>query len=195
MEKVLYTRVSTAEQNPDRQIKIGYFIITDKCSGSVPFFERPQAAQLKDMSDLKELYVHDISRLGRNSLDVLKTIEYFTNRGVCVVSEKEGLRTLNEDGTKNIMAALLIGILSTLAEFELTQIRERQMEGIAKAKERGAFLGRKVGSKEGTFKFLEKHSKVVAALKAGRSINNIANDKRMSVSHPTVIKVKKALGI
>lgn len=193
MKKVLYNRVSTLDQKTDRQIKIDYFIVTDKISGSVPFFNRPNASTLKDMADLQELHVHSIDRLGRNSLDVLQTIQYFTERGVCVISEKEGLRTLNEDGSKNIMASLLIGILSTLAEFELTQIKERQLEGIAKAKEKGAFTGRKIGSKESTFKFLDKHPKVIAALKAGRSINSIANDKRLKVSAPTVVKIRKAL--
>lgn len=197
MEKVFYVRVSTQEQNTDRQIftreiKMGVTIVQDKCSGSVSFAEREGGKKVLSMGDLKELHVHSIDRLGRNSLDILQTIQTLTKKGVNVISEKEGLQTLIE-GKENPIAKLMIGILGTLAEFELNRIKERQAEGIAAAKTKGKYNGRPVGSAEDDEKFLSKYPKVVKALKNGESVNSIANDKRFDVSRMTVIKIKKIL--
>jgi DNA invertase Pin-like site-specific DNA recombinase len=197
MEKVFYVRVSTQEQNTDRQIftreiKMGVTIVQDKCSGSVSFGEREGGKKILSMGDLKELHVHSIDRLGRNSLDILQTIQTLTKKGVNVISEKEGLQTLIE-GKENPIAKLMIGILGTLAEFELNRIKERQAEGIAAAKTKGKYNGRPVGSAEDDEKFLSKYPKVVKALKNGESVNSIANSKIMNVSRMTVIKIKKIL--
>jgi DNA invertase Pin-like site-specific DNA recombinase len=193
MQKVLYIRVSTEEQNLDRQIKMGFNIIKDECSGSIAFFERAGGSKLKDMQ-IEELHVHSIDRLGRSTLDIMQTIQYFTNKGICVVSEKEGLKTII-DGKPNPIASLLIGVLGSIAEFELSRMKDRQREGIAKAKEQGRFLGRSKGSTQSDETFLNKHHKVVKLLKAGRSIRSIANDKTVGVSAPTVVKAKKILGL
>lgn len=192
MEKVFYVRVSTTEQSTDRQIKVGVQIVQDKCSGSIAFAERLGGKQILAMNDLKELHVHSIDRLGRNTLDIMQTIQTLTNRGVNVVSEKEGLQTLI-DGKENPIAKLMIGILGTLAEFELSRIKERQAEGIAVAKRKGVYVGRAEGSTEGFEKFLSKYPKVIKALNNGKSVNSIANDKTMNVSRMTVIKIKNAL--
>lgn len=197
MEKVFYVRVSTQEQNTDRQIftreiKMGVTIVQDKCSGSVSFAEREGGKKILSMGDLKELHVHSIDRLGRNSLDILQTIQTLTKKGVNVISEKEGLQTLIE-GKENPIAKLMIGILGTLAEFELNRIKERQAEGIAAAKKKGVYNGRPVGTIEEDDKFLSKYPQVVKALKNGDSVNSIADSKKYKVSRMTVIKVKKIL--
>ena len=197
MEKVFYVRVSTQEQNTDRQIynreiKIGVQIVQDKCSGSIAFKERTGGKQILAMEGLKELHVHSIDRLGRNSLDILQTIQTLTAKGVNVISEKEGLQTLIE-GKENPIAKLMIGILGTLAEFELNRIKERQAEGIANAKKKGAYNGRPVGTTEADEKFLSKYPQVIKALKNGDSVNSIADSKKYKVSRMTVIKVKKIL--
>lgn len=139
MNIVKYARVSTTDQNPERQ---GNCDFLDKCSGSIPFEERPEAKKLLQwvaVGRVKEVRVHSIDRLGRNTLDILQTIKHFTAMGVNVVSEKEGLNTLLPDGKENPVAKMMIGILGTLSEFELERIRERQREGIAKAKARGSY--------------------------------------------------------
>jgi len=77
--KVYYSRVSTIDQNEDRQlINTKYFdkLFVDKCSDKIPFFDRPKGSQIKSLIDsgkLKHLEVHSIDRLGRNTIDVLKT--------------------------------------------------------------------------------------------------------------------------
>jgi len=191
MKKILYTRVSTTEQNASRQIKIGMELVSDECSGSIEFFKRTHASKLKDLV-FDELHVHSIDRLGRSTLDIMQTIQYFTNKGICVISEKEGLKTLI-DGKPNPIASLLIGVLGSIAEFELNRIKERQKEGIANAKAKGTYAGRSVGAIEDEEKFLSKYPRVIKLLNSGRSIRSIANDKSIGVSSPTVVKIKKML--
>jgi DNA invertase Pin-like site-specific DNA recombinase len=193
MKKILYTRVSTNEQNASRQIKIGMKVVSDECSGSIAFFDRPNASKLKDLQ-FDELHVHSIDRLGRSTLDIMQTIQYFTNKGICVISDKEGLKTLI-DGKPNPIASLLIGVLGSIAEFELNRIKERQKEGIANAKSKGTYTGRSVGAKEDEEKFLSKYPNVIKKLQQGQSIRSIANDKRLNISTPTIVKIKRIIGL
>lgn len=193
MKQIRYNRVSTEGQNGDRQIKIGMENVLDTCSGSIAFFDRPKASKLKDLV-FDELHVHSIDRLGRSTLDIMQTIQYFTNKGICVISEKEGLKTLI-DGKPNPIASLLIGVLGSIAEFELNRIKERQREGIANAKAKGTYKGREVGAKEDEEKFLSKYPNVIKKLQQGQSIRSIANDKRLNVSTPTIVKIKRIIGL
>jgi DNA invertase Pin-like site-specific DNA recombinase len=178
----------------DNTIKTGYQRYKEKDSGRIPFKEREKGAQLMEAIEegrIKEVYVHDLSRLGRNALDVLNTVKYFTSKGVNLVSEKEGIKTLNEDGSENLIASMIIGILSTLSEWDYNKIRENQREGIAIAKAAGRYLGRKKGSGMSSEEYLHKHRKVVKLLKAKNSLRNTA--KICDVSLSTVQKVKKEL--
>ena len=88
---------------------------------------------------------------------------------------------------------MMIGILGTLAEFELTRIKERQAEGIAKAKTKGAYTGRSKGSTEDIDTFTNKKSTqaILRYLKQGYSINNTA--KLSETSTGSVKKVKKMI--
>jgi len=195
MRTYKYVRVSTTEQNPERQ---GDFDFMDKISGSVPFNERPEAKkllQLVDKGQVDEVRVHSIDRLGRNTLDILQTIRYFTSCGVNVVSEKEGLSTLQPNGKENPIAKMIIGILGTLSEFELERIKERQREGIAKAKERGGYdgNGRPKGTTISQEAFLNKRSSAecIKYINQGYSLRKSALLSKISLG--TAVKVKKAL--
>ncbi len=190
--KVKYIRVSTIEQNTDRQVDFNGKIYEDKCSGSIPFAERKEAEKLLSNESVTEVLVHSIDRLGRNTLDIMQTIQNFTNRGINVISEKEGLQTLI-DGKENPIAKMMIGILGTLAEFELSRIKERQAEGIAKAKAKGIYAGRIEGSKEDIEVFLNKakNIKIARELRRGTPIKRTA--LLCSCSAQLVRKVKKAL--
>ena len=196
--KALYIRVSTLEQNIDRQTDNTFNdknTYIDKISGSIAFKERPEAIKLlKQVAKglINEIHVHSIDRLGRNTLDIMQTIEDFTNKGVNVVSKKEGLQTL-VNGKVNPIAKLMIGILGTLAEFELTRSKERQTEGIAKRKENGGYLGRSVGSTENIDVFLNKpKNKAIARhLKGGETVRRTALLTKSSIN--TVRKVNDKL--
>ena len=188
--KVKYIRVSTTEQNTGRQEKFDGKVYTDEISGSTPFTERPQAKKLLSNEDVTEVYVHSIDRLGRNTLDIMQTIQHFTSKGINVVSEKEGLNTII-DGKENPIAKMMIGILGTLAEFELSRAKERQAEGIANAKIKGVYSGRRIGTKETDRQFWGKDStrRIVKYLNKGESIRRTALLSK--TSEGTVKKVKK----
>ncbi|NQV76781.1 MAG: recombinase family protein [Lutibacter sp.] len=193
--KASYIRVSTLEQNIDRQTSDGKNEYIDKISGSVPFAERKQAMKLlKDIESglINEVQVHSIDRLGRNTLDIMQTIQYLTNKGVNVISKKEGLQTLIE-GKENPIAKLMIGILGTLAEFELSRIKERQAEGIAKAKVRGSYNSNGGKPEETKEEFLNKskNKKCYNLIKQGNSLRNSA--KLSEVSLGTAQKISKLI--
>lgn len=197
---VQYIRVSTSEQNTSRQesILFGKQVYTDKCSGSVAFKKRVAGAEILELAKngaIEEIHVHSIDRLGRNTLDIMETIQLFTSLGVNVISTKEGLRTLNDDKSENMVSKMIIGILGTLAEFELSRIKERQKEGIEKAKERGTYKtnGRPKGSGESVNEYLNKPKikKVVRELKKNRSLRETALICQCSLS--TVQKVQSYL--
>ena len=185
--KAKYIRVSTLEQNISRQADFDGLQFIDRCSGEILFKERTEAIKLLKDTSIREVHVHSIDRLGRNTLDIMQTIQYFTNKGVNVVSEKEGLQTLI-DGKENPIAKMMIGILGTLAEFELSRIKERQREGIANAKAKGEYSGRSVGSLETIDMFLNKKSTqdILKYLKQNESINRTA-----LLSQTSTGKVKK----
>ncbi len=193
--RATYVRVSTFEQNLSRQIegKEGK-IYWDKISGMVPFEERPKGSKL--ISDaktglIKEVEVHSIDRLGRDAINVLQTIKTFTKLGVNVISKKEGLSTLLENGEQNPVAKLLVSVLSTIAEIDYNNRRETQREGIERAKAEGKYLGRAEGSTLSDAELIKKHSDIVKELNRGESIRRIAKLTRKSTG--TVQKVKKAL--
>ena len=191
-----YIRVSTAEQNIDRQVVKDEKMLIEKCSGSIKFDDRKEANKLLNeciKGFINEVRVHSIDRLGRNTIDIMQTIQKLTDLKVNVVSDKEGLRTLNSDGSINTVSKMMVGILGTLAEFELNRIKERQKEGIVKAKSKGSFKGRKVGSTEDDNKFLSKTKvqTIIRHLNNGESIRRTALLSKASIS--LVQKVKKII--
>ena len=195
MKTVKYVRVSTQEQNTARQeTELPSYI--DVCSGSIAFKDRKEASKLlKEIEgdNISEIHVHSIDRLGRNILDIMKTIEYFNTKGVNLISEKEGLSTLLPDKSVNPISKMLIAILGTIAEFELNRIKERTQEGIARAKAEGRFLGRVKGSVESLEVFLNKPKikTVIRNLKKGEGIRRTALLSKASIT--TVQKVKRIL--
>jgi len=197
--KVYYLRVSTIEQNTARQmeeIPEGCKVFEDKISGSVPFAERTEGRNIVNLikqRQINTIHVHSIDRLGRNSLDILQTIQFFNEYEVNLISKKEGLQTFI-DGKKNEIASLMIGILSTLSEFELTRIKERQREGISSAKERGAYASNGGTKRAESFdEFMNKESskKILKYLKQGLSVRSCAKMSECSIS--LVMKVRGLL--
>jgi DNA invertase Pin-like site-specific DNA recombinase len=194
--KATYIRVSTLEQNTDRQTtETNGVIFTDKVSGAVLFEERPAGKKLLQTiaeGTITELEVHSIDRLGRNTIDILTTIQKITALGCNVISKKEGL-SMMIDGKENPMAKMMIGILSTLSEFELQRIKERQKEGIAAAKDKGTYKtnSRPTGTTETTEQFLAKKKvqNIIKYLKQNHSIRAAAKLSGASVS--LVQKVQK----
>ena len=136
-----YIRVSSFEQNPDRQLeglKIDK-VFTDKASGKN--MERPQLeALLNYVRDGDTIVVHSLDRLARNLDDLRRLVQSLTSKDVKIQFLKENLIFTGEDSP---MANLLLSVMGAFAEFERALIRERQLEGIALAKKRGVYKGRK----------------------------------------------------
>ncbi len=139
--RIGYIRVSSFDQNPERQLEQVEVskVFTDKASGKDT--ERPALEEL--LAFVREgdtVVVHSMDRLARNLDDLRRLVQQLTKRGVRIEFVKECLTFTGEDSP---MANLLLSVLGAFAEFERALIRERQREGIALAKQRGAYRGRK----------------------------------------------------
>ena len=200
MKKVFYSRTSTADQNDIRQLQnlSGFdYVLSDKISGLVPLFERPKGKQIKNLiesNQLGELHVHSIDRLGRNLVDVMQVWSALTQKGITIVCRNPSLRNLTEDGKIDKFSQLMMGILSTMSDFERTLIKERQMEGIRLYKERQGYTGRKIGTTISSEVFLKKPRslKILEYLQKGYTIREIGSILKVSPS--TIVKVKKLSG-
>ena len=195
--KVLYTRVSTIDQKTDRQRvneKDFQEVIEDKCSGSIPFFERPGGIEIKNLVEkgvLKSLSVWQIDRLGRDLRDIMNTIHYFNQMNISINFVSQGLTTLDHEGKENPISKMIISILGIVGEMERSQIRERQSQGIKIAKLKGSYTGRKIGSKESVLDFLskEKNKKAAEYLKKGYKVVEVAKLTDLHIN--TITKIKK----
>lgn len=140
-KKIGYIRVSTTLQNHDRQLeglKLDRCFI-DKASGKDA--NRPQLQEMLNyVRDGDEIIVHSMDRLARNLDDLRKMVNNLTNQGIKIEFIKEGLIFSSDD---NAMSKLLLSVMGAFAEFERSLILERQREGIAIAKRKGLYKGRK----------------------------------------------------
>ena len=142
--KIGYVRVSTVEQNTARQL-VGITLdrvfeekISAKDIGNRPLL-REMLGFIRDGDDL---YVHSMDRLARNLKDLLTLVTTITDKGVTLHFVKENL-TFEAKAKATPFNKLVLGLLGSVAEFERELILERQREGIAQAKARGAYKGRK----------------------------------------------------
>jgi DNA invertase Pin-like site-specific DNA recombinase len=139
--RVGYIRVSTLDQHTDRQLD-GIDtdrLFTEKASGKD--IARPQLDELiRFVRDGDTVVVHSMDRLARNLDDLRRIVRTLTDQGVSVEFVHEHLTFTGDDSP---MANLMLSVMGAFAEFERALIRERQAEGIAKAKQRGAYKGRK----------------------------------------------------
>ena len=195
---ILYTRVSSIDQKTDRQRineKDFKIIIEDKCSGSIPFFEREGGKEILRYIEkgvmVSCLSIWTIDRLGRNLRDILNTIHFFTEKKIPIVFLSQGLRTIDEDNNENSITKLMISILGTVGEMEKSQIRERQLEGIRIAKFRGIYKGRQEGTVEDVHTFLNKpkNKKALEYIKKGYKLTEAARLANVHIN--TMTKIKK----
>ena len=140
-QRVGYVRVSTLDQSTVRQLDGVTLdrVFEDKASGKD--VNRPQLeAMIGFVRDGDTVLVHSMDRLARNLEDLRRLVRRLTDKKVRVEFVKEHLVFTGEDSP---MANLLLSVMGAFAEFERSLIGERQREGIALAKQRGAYRGRK----------------------------------------------------
>lgn len=138
---IAYVRVSTIEQNEARQIEAlskhnidKWF--TEKASGKDT--NRPQLqAMLEFAREGDTIFIHDFSRLARSTEDLLRVVKKLDGKGIHLISNKENIDTSTPTGK------LMLTMIGGINEFERTNLKERQAEGIAIAKAEGKYKGRK----------------------------------------------------
>ena len=180
--KIGYIRVSTFEQNTDRQlegIKLDK-VFTDKASGKDT--KRPELeALMQFVREGDTVIVHSMDRLARNLDDLRQIVQKLTGRGIKIQFVKESLSFTGEDSP---MATLMLSVMGAFAEFERALIRERQREGVALAKERGAYRGRKRSLSETEIDELRRR------IDAGEKKTSVARD--YGISRETLYKYLRA---
>ncbi|MBU8824141.1 recombinase family protein [Mycolicibacterium goodii] len=179
-QRVGYVRVSSVDQNTERQLD-GVELdkrFEDRASGK----DTARPALIEALGYVREgdtLVVHSMDRLARSLEDLRRTVRELTARGVRVEFVKENLTFTGEDSP---MSTLLLSMLGAVAEFERSMIRERQREGIAIAKAKGVYKGRRPVLTD------TQVAEVVRRLDAGESATDLAREFR--VARATVYNVR-----
>ena len=194
--KVKYNRLSSLSQSGNRftDDKTQYdLVLLDRISGSVSFKERPKGQELTKLVEqgkISELWVEEFSRLGRNTGDVIKTLEWLDEMKVNVVVRNIGLQS-RPNGHKNPIWKMISSVMSSLYEMELENIKERTMVGRKVYVLNGGRLGRPEGTKETEKDFLEKPQtkEIIKNLKKSLTIKDIC--KIVDCSNKTIIKTKR----
>lgn len=140
-QRIGYIRVSSFDQNPERQLDQTQVdkVFVDKASGKD--IQRPELDSLLSfVRDGDTVVVHSMDRLARNLDDLRRLVQKLIHKGVRIEFVKECLTFTGEDSP---MANLMLSVMGAFAEFERSLIHERQREGIALARLRGAYRGRK----------------------------------------------------
>jgi len=149
-QKVGYIRVSAIDQNTESQKALLENVGMDKVFEEKVSGKNTDRPQLQTMLDyVREgdtIYIKDLSRLARNTKDLLDIVEYLNNKGVTLKSVKESIDTSTNFGK------LMITFLGAIYEFERANLLERQRDGIAVAKKLGKYKGRKKVEKPANFK-------------------------------------------
>lgn len=179
-----YVRVSTVEQNEARQIEAleGHGIdrwYIEKVSGKNTADREQFRKMLSEAQEGDTIFVHDLSRFARSTLDLLTVVKEMEERKIHLYSNKEMIDTSTPTGK------LFLTIIGGIAEFERTNMLERQREGIAIAKRNGAY--KNCGRKEKEVDPVE-FAKCKGELLAG-ALTKSAMALRLGISRPTLYKL------
>ena len=200
MDKVvILARVSTQAQDYQRQVtelqeycdRAGWEVtrvFANKVSGAKAVTKRTEIVEMVEYiksNDVKRVVCLEISRLGRNTLEALKVINYLNENGVSLYVKNYNLETLI-DGKVNPVASLICTILLEIASMERLTIKERMTSGrnqyIAKCKEQGIKMGRPSSYRKSDASYKEQYGKEISLLKKGISLRNVAQLTGTSVN-------------
>ena len=178
---IAYIRVSTVEQNEQRQIEAmkpfnieKWFI--EKISAKDT--NRPELQELLEFArEGDTIHVHDFSRLARSTKDLLDIVEQLTQKNIYLVSNKENIDTSTPTGK------LMLTMIGAINEFERYNLLERQREGIAIAKRNGKYTG---GKRKNVPNFENGYQRYLR-----REISKVALAKELRISRPTLDKLIK----
>lgn len=192
MDKVvILARVSTQAQDYQCQVtelqeccdRAGWEVtrvFANKVSGAKAVTERAEIVEMVEYiksNDIQRVVCLEISRLGRNTLEALKVINYLNENGVSLYVKNYNLETL-VDGKVNPVASLICTILLEIASMERLTIKERMTSGrnqyIAKCKEQGIKMGRPSSYRKSDASYREQYRKEISLLKKGISLRNVS---------------------
>lgn len=203
MEVVLFCRVSTMQQEYDRQVNElsalalsnGWNVegvFAEKVSGAKKNVERAELmkmVQFVEANQIDKVLVTELSRLGRNTLQVLEVIELLNAKGISLYIQNYGIETLTPEGKVNAMSQFLITILAEVARMERKTIRERVASGYTNFISNGGKVGRKIGYRKSKEQMREQYTKEIQLLRKGLSLRNIQAITSTSVN--TLRKLKE----
>ncbi len=203
MKVVLFCRVSTMQQEYDRQVNElsamalgnGWSVegvFAEKVSGAKKNVERAELMKMIEFveaNQIDKVLVTELSRLGRNTLQVLEVIELLNSKGISLYIQNYGIETLTPEGKVNAMSQFLITILSEVARIERSTTRERVYSGYLNHRAKNGAVGRKVGYRKSDEQMKQQYVKEIQLLKKGLSLRNIQAITSTSIN--TLRKLKE----
>ena len=199
MKAIIYSRISHVSGSTSRQVnelmEIGGYEVKKTFKETISGYtksieERPELSKaLKYVYDnkIEVIMVHEISRLGRRTAEVLTLLESLKSKGIKVYVKSLDI-LINGNGATEAINKLIITLMADLSRMESEQMSYRIKSGLQERKRQGLAIGRQYGTSESSANFLQKHTRVVKYLNKGESIRWIAN--QLSMSPTTVQKVK-----
>ena len=202
---VIFARVSTNGQDYERQVNeltafaqhnnwIVAATFSEKISGAKKNTERKELSRMIEYvnaNNIDMVVVTELSRLGRDTLQVLEVIENFNKLGISLYIQNYHIETLTEDGKINSMSQFLITILAEVARMERKTIRERVESGYNNFRANGGKVGRKEGYRKSEDEMKEQYAEEIRLLKKGISLRNSSKITGKSVN--TIRKCKQLI--
>ena len=193
---VIFARVSTNIQDYDRQVNelsalavhnewVVEATFCEKVSGAKKNADRKERSRMVDYvqaHNINKVAVTELSRLGRDTLQVLEMIEQFNKLGISLYIQNYGIETLTENGEVNPMSQFLITILAEVARMERKTIRERVESGYKNYRANGGKVGRKEGYRKSEADLREQYAEEIRLLRKGISLRNISKITGTSVN-------------
>lgn len=196
MKVVLFARVSTNIQDYERQIneltalaeRNGWDIaasFAEKVSGAKRNTERTELLRMVEYVEanhIDKVLVTELSRLGRDTLQVLEVIEMLNRKGISLYIQNYHIETLTQEGKVNAMSQFLITILAEVARMERKTIRERVESGYNNFRANGGKVGRKAGYMKSDETMKKEYAEELRLLKKGYSLRNVSRLTHTSVN-------------
>ncbi len=193
---VIFARVSTNGQDYERQVnelttlsqQKNWLVVAtfcEKISGAKKNTERKELSRMIDYlqsNNINMVIVTELSRLGRDTLQVLEVIETFNQLGISLYIQNYHIQTLTDDGCINVMSQFLITILAEVARMERKTIRERVESGYNNYRASGGKVGRKLGYKKSDVEMKEQYAEEIRLMRKGISLRNISKITGTSIN-------------
>lgn len=202
---VIFARVSSTNGTQDYERQINDLqtlasannwtveaVFAEKASGAKKNIERTELMNMIDYinsHDINKVLVTELSRLGRDTLQVLQAIEILNQNKVSVFIQNYNIETLTSEGEINPMSQFLITILAEVARMERKTIRERVASGYQNFRNNGGKVGRRIGYTKSDEAMREEYAEELRLLKRGYSLRNTS--KLTGTSINTLRKLTK----